>query len=65
MAACGLMPGREMTVTPAAETRSAGRAPASRRVTSGERVAAVALALAGGVAIVAVAVGSLAGGAGE
>jgi signal transduction histidine kinase/CheY-like chemotaxis protein len=52
-----------MTVTPAAETRSAGRAPASRRVTSGERVAAVALALAGGVAIVAVAVGSLAGNA--
>jgi signal transduction histidine kinase/CheY-like chemotaxis protein len=52
-----------MAENPAAETRTAGSAPASRRATSGERVAAAALALAGGVAIVAVAVGSLAGNA--
>jgi hypothetical protein len=50
-----------MAENPAAETRSEGSASASRPASSGERVAAAALALAGGVAIVAAAVGSLAG----
>jgi signal transduction histidine kinase len=49
-----------MAETPAAETPSVRRAAASGRASPGERVAAAALAMAGGVAIIAAVVGSLA-----
>ncbi len=52
-----------MAEIPATQTQPAGGAPAGRRATSGERVAAAALALAGGIGIVAAVVGTLAEGA--